>query len=417
MLLQRLVAEGPPAPPEWVAQIPLVGPQLADYWGGFAHDTARLVEELRKLAEPARRLALSGGTTLLAGLLQLSLSILIAFFFFRDGDAILARLRAAGERIAGDRARRLLAVATETTRGVVLGILGTALVQGILMGLGAWMAGIDAAPLLGFLVFLLSPVPVGPPLIWGGAAALLMAQGETGWGIFMLVWGAGLVSTVDNIIRPLIISHGGALPFILVLIGIIGGILAFGFIGVFLGPVLIAVGFMLVKEWAPCGDAGRAPSPPAGDAAHPAPGATAPPDRNRRVGARARSRPPERTGAGELLRRPRRSVTRLAARQIALQNATLFGPAPSGTQPRLIIARLTERSMRVAMVGVAPVVEEPVHRDATGRAGRPPRPGTSIQNAAPFSRFQTPGQLFSTNWHSFGSALKKCELMWTSAPA
>jgi predicted PurR-regulated permease PerM len=270
-LVRRLVAEGPPAPPEWVAQIPLAGPHLASYWGGFVHDTARLVEELRKLAEPARKLALSGGTTFLAGLLQLALSILIAFFFFRDGDAILARLRAAGERIAGDRARRLLAVATETTRGVVLGILGTALVQGILMGLGAWMAGIDAAPLLGFLVFLLSPVPVGPPLIWGGAAALLMAQGETGWGIFMLVWGAGLVSTVDNIIRPLIISHGGALPFILVLIGIIGGILAFGFIGVFLGPVLIAVGFMLVKEWAPAGTpsealspAAHGPRPPAG---------------------------------------------------------------------------------------------------------------------------------------------------------
>ena len=286
-LLQRFVAEGPPAPPEWVAQIPLAGPQLASYWGGFAHDTARLLEELRKLADPARKLALSGGTSVLAGLLQLSLSVLIAFFFFRDGDAILARLRTAGERIAGDRARRLLAVATVTTRGVVLGILGTALAQGILMGLGAWMAGIEAAPLLGFLVFLLSPVPVGPPLIWGGAAALLFMQGATGWGIFMLVWGAGLVSTVDNIIRPLIISHGGALPFILVLIGIIGGILAFGFIGVFLGPVLIAVGFMLVKEWATAAVPVEAPSPAAGDATPP-PGATAPP----RARVRSRCRTP-----------------------------------------------------------------------------------------------------------------------------
>jgi predicted PurR-regulated permease PerM len=271
-LLQRFVAEGPPAPPEWVAQIPLAGPHLASYWGGFAHDTARLLEELRKLADPARKLALSGGTSVLAGLLQLSLSVLIAFFFFRDGDAILARLRAAGERIAGDRARRLLAVATVTTRGVVLGILGTALAQGILMGLGAWMAGIQAAPLLGFLVFLLSPVPVGPPLIWGGAAALLIMQGATGWGIFMLVWGAGLVSTVDNIIRPLIISHGGALPFILVLIGIFGGILAFGFIGVFLGPVLIAVGFMLVKEWATAAVPATAASAAADDATPPAGG-------------------------------------------------------------------------------------------------------------------------------------------------
>jgi predicted PurR-regulated permease PerM len=271
-LLQRFVASGPPAPPEWVAQLPLFGSRLSDYWGGFAHDTARLLEELGKVAEPARRLALSGGTSVLASLLQLALSILIAFFFFRDGDAILARLRTAGERIAGDRARRLLAVATETTRGVVLGILGTALVQGVLMGVGAWIAGMNTAPLLGFLVFLLSPVPVGPPLIWGSAAALLIAQGETGWGMFMLVWGLGLVSTVDNIIRPLIISKGGALPFILVLIGIFGGIAAFGFIGIFLGPVLIAVGFMLLKEWAP------AAPPPATSASEVGPADLAPGD-------------------------------------------------------------------------------------------------------------------------------------------
>ena len=137
-----------------------------------------------------------------------------------------------------------------TVRGVVLGILGTALVQGILAGLGLWIAGIKAAPLLGFVTFLLSPLPIGPPLVWVPAGLLLINAGDTGWGLFVLAWGALVVSTIDNIIKPMIISHGSDLPFVLVLLGVLGGIVAFGFIGVFLGPVLLAVGYALLQEWA-----------------------------------------------------------------------------------------------------------------------------------------------------------------------
>ncbi|HEY4139633.1 MAG TPA: AI-2E family transporter, partial [Casimicrobiaceae bacterium] len=180
----------------------------------------------------------------------LALSILIAFFLFRDGDEIIGRLRAGIARIAGDHGGRLANVAVGTVRGVVLGILGTALVQGILAGLGFWIAGIKAAPLLGFATFLLSPVPVGPPLVWVPAGLWLINIGETGWGIFVLLWGMLVVSTIDNVIKPLIISHGSDLPFVLVLLGVLGGVVAFGFIGVFLGPVLLAVGYGLLQEWA-----------------------------------------------------------------------------------------------------------------------------------------------------------------------
>ena len=247
---REVLSEGPPEPPAWVAGLPLIGERAAAYWSGMAHDTPRLLAELRKYIEPARRIALASGVTVGGALLQLALSILIAFFLFRDGDEITGRLRAGIARIAGDHGGRLASVAVGTVRGVVLGILGTALVQGILAGIGFWIAGIKAAPLLGFATFLLSPVPIGPPLVWVPAALWLVNSGETGWGIFVLLWGALVVSTIDNILKPLIISHGSDLPFVLVLLGVLGGVVAFGFIGVFLGPVLLAVGYGLLQEWA-----------------------------------------------------------------------------------------------------------------------------------------------------------------------
>jgi predicted PurR-regulated permease PerM len=247
---RELVAQGPPEPPAWVASLPLIGERLAAYWGGFTHDTARVLEEGRKLIEPARDYLLKGGGSVLGGVIQLTLSIIIAFFFFTNGDALIGRLRGAAERIAGDRGRRLSETAALTVRGVVLGIFGTALAQAVLMAIGLLIAGIAAAPLLGLLTFFLSPVPIGPPLVWIPAGLWLINQGETGMGIFILIWGTFVVSMVDNVIKPLIISRGADLPFALVLLGILGGAIAFGVIGVFLGPVLLAVGYALLKEWA-----------------------------------------------------------------------------------------------------------------------------------------------------------------------
>jgi predicted PurR-regulated permease PerM len=233
-----------------VAGLPIIGDWAATTWGSFAHDTARMMEAARQLIDPARKVLFASGATLLGGILQLVLSIFIAFFFLRDGDAIVGRLHGAIDRIAGERGHRLALVAATTVRGVVLGILGTALAQGVLMAIGLWIAGFKAAPLLGLATFFLSPVPVGPPLIWIPAALLLLSNGQTAWAIFILFWGAVVVSSVDNFVKPMIISRGSALPFVLVLLGVLGGAWAFGFVGVFLGPVLLAVGYALLKEWA-----------------------------------------------------------------------------------------------------------------------------------------------------------------------
>ncbi len=248
--LRGLIESGPPAPPAWVNDLPMFGPQIVTYWSTFAHDSAATFVELKKWVEPAKALALKGGAGVAGGLVQLTLSVFIAFFFFRDGDAIVKRLRSAVSRIAPEKGLHMLRVALDTTRAVVYGILGTALAQGVLMAIGLWIAGVKAAPLLGLATFFLSPVPIGPPLVWIPVSIVLFTHGDQTWGVFLFLWGLLVVSAVDNFIKPLIISHGSDLPFILVLLGVLGGVVAFGFIGVFLGPVLLALGFAMVKEWA-----------------------------------------------------------------------------------------------------------------------------------------------------------------------
>jgi predicted PurR-regulated permease PerM len=248
-MVNGVLKDGLPDAPAWLVQLPLIGQNVHEYWQQFAHDGARLVEELAKLAEPARNAALATGRGFGRGVLDISLSVFLAFFFFLYGEALARRLRTAMVRLAGDRAERLLGIARGTVTGVIYGILGTALVQGILAAIGFGIAGVPAAMLLGVATAFLSPIPVGPPLIWGGAAFWLFQQGQTSMGVFMIAWGLLVVSTVDNVIKPLIISRGSSLPFAIVFLGVLGGAFAFGVIGIFIGPTMLAVGYRLMMEW------------------------------------------------------------------------------------------------------------------------------------------------------------------------
>ena len=244
------LTQGPPQVPVWFERIPLVGTHIATQWNELLGDSERLAQEAQRFIATATAWLLTGGLALGRGVTELALSILISFFLFRDGVALRGRLRAGIERIAGPRGDHLLVIAGNTIRSVVYGILGTALVQGVLAAIGFLIAGVPGAVLLGVLTFFMSIVPMGPPLVWGPATVWLYQHGQTGWAIFMLVWGLGVVSGVDNFVKPWLISQGSALPFILIFFGVIGGVLAFGFIGVFLGPTLLAVGYRLVLDWA-----------------------------------------------------------------------------------------------------------------------------------------------------------------------
>lgn len=239
---------GVPAAPAWVAKIPLIGRTATSSWNSLAGDSAKLVEKAKTLVEPLAAWLLKAGLKLGVGLAQLALSILLTFFLLRHGAALAKSLNHAIGRVAGERGIHLLGVAGNTVRGVVYGILGTAVVQGVMAGVGLLIAGVPGAALLALLTFFLSVVPLGPPLILVPAALWLFHQGSTGWGVFMLIW-ALAVSTVDNFVKPWLISQGSDMPFVLILFGVLGGALAFGFIGVFIGPTLLAVGHRLVKEW------------------------------------------------------------------------------------------------------------------------------------------------------------------------
>jgi predicted PurR-regulated permease PerM len=261
---RRLLDAGLPAAPQWLAKVPFVGSRGAEYWQDLAADSTKLAAAVKPLLEPVGRWALAAGLAIGYGLLQLALSILIAFFLLRDGGAVVEYLAVAMERIAGPRGRYLLELAGNTVRGVVYGILGTALVQALMAGVGLFVAGVPGAALLALLTFFLSVIPCGPPLVMVPAALWLFSQGSTGWGIFMLIWGAG-VSTIDNFVKPWLISQGSAMPFVLILLGVAGGALAFGFIGIFIGPTLLAVGYRLVREWTSAGPDAKAGVPAQGD--------------------------------------------------------------------------------------------------------------------------------------------------------
>lgn len=238
------------APPAWLASLPLVGGELDAYWRKLAASQEEITQLGKLLFEPARKFLLASVGLIGQGLLELTLVVFIAFFFYRDGRALVARLASFAERIGGELGGRMLTLARTTIMGVMIGIVGTAAAQSLVALIGFLIAGVPAALLLSAGTFFLSMVPVGPPLIWGGAAWWLYSQGEIGWAIFMLVWGVAMISSVDNIVKPILISQTASLPILLIALGVFGGVLAFGFVGIFLGPVILALALTLVESWA-----------------------------------------------------------------------------------------------------------------------------------------------------------------------
>jgi predicted PurR-regulated permease PerM len=247
--VRETLAEGLPPPPAWVLGLPVVGEPLDAAWREIAESPAKLAEVLKRFAVPAREFLVATGLVIAEGVLQFTLIAFISYFFYRDGLALVAALRNGLDRVAGPFSGRLLGIIGGTITGVVYGIVGTGIAQGVVALIGFFVAGIPGAIMLASLVFLLSIVPAGPPLIWVGATVWLVNNDQPGWATFMALWGFFVISGIDNIVKPLLISRGASLSFLLVLLGVFGGILAFGFVGIFLGPTLLAVGFNLVRSW------------------------------------------------------------------------------------------------------------------------------------------------------------------------
>ena len=238
-----------PQAPEWVSSLPLVGESLAESWQRAVVSHEELMKLLSQYAEPLRKFILQAVQMMMGGFLQMLLVAFVAFFFYRDGRRLANGIVLMVRRLGGELGEEMLTLSCNTVKGVMLGIFGTALAQSTVALFGFWLAGAPMPLLLALATFFLSVIPVGPPLVWGGSALWLYNHGDHGWAIFLALYGLLAISTVDNVIKPLLISHSSHLPLLLVVLGVLGGAVAFGFIGIFLGPTLLAVGLTLISHW------------------------------------------------------------------------------------------------------------------------------------------------------------------------
>ncbi|GAB3759345.1 AI-2E family transporter YdiK [Ramlibacter monticola] len=238
-----------PTPPDWIARLPFIGSKLTLAWEQAA---ASGVEGLLSRAMPyagrlTQWLASEAGN---AGVLfiQFLLTLILTALMYASGEAAALVVLRFGRRLAGDRGENAVRLAGQAIRGVALGVVLTAVVQAALSGIGLGVAGIKFAGLLTAVVAFLCIAQVGPSPVLVPAVIWLYWSGETTWGTFLLVWSM-VVVIMDNFLRPVLIKRGADLPLLLIFAGVVGGLLAFGLVGVFVGPVVLAVAYTLLRAW------------------------------------------------------------------------------------------------------------------------------------------------------------------------
>jgi predicted PurR-regulated permease PerM len=242
-----------PPPPEWLASIPVVGSKVADTWTTLA-STGKdaLVSLLAPHAAGVAQVIAGGLGTVGLGVgllsIQFLLTVVIATIMYINGEAARTGLVRFGRRLAGDRGEAVVVLAGQAIRAVALGVVVTALLQTVLAGVGLAAAGVPFAGFLTAVILVLCIAQIGPVLVLAPAVIWLFWTDQTGWAVALLVWTL-LVSALDNVVRPILIRRGADLPLLLIFAGVIGGLLAFGIIGLFVGPVALAVTYTLLNDW------------------------------------------------------------------------------------------------------------------------------------------------------------------------
>jgi len=243
------IRQGTLALPDFIRNLPWIGDDLQRMLDALTGDPeafrAQLNEWVRQGADQA--VALIGDVGRNAA--KLGFALITVFFLYRDGERVLQQVHKVLHRFLGERVDDYLAAVGSMTKAVVWGLVATALAQGFVAGLGYWWAGLSAPVLLGAITALIAMIPFGTPFAWGTIGVWLLISGDTAEGIGLLLWGALVVSWVDNLVRPLVISNATRIPFLLVMFGVLGGLAAFGLVGLFLGPVVLAVLMAVWREW------------------------------------------------------------------------------------------------------------------------------------------------------------------------
>jgi predicted PurR-regulated permease PerM len=237
-------------PPEWIRSLPLLGPLVDQLWDQAAAMGLReLLPKLSPYAGDVTKWVLAEVGSIGGLLLQFFITVCIAAVMYAMGEDFAAYARRFAHRLAGAQGVDALQLAGDAIRGVALGVGVTAIAQSALGWVGLALAGVPFAGLLTALMFMLCIAQVGPlPVLLPAAAWVLWGDGSLGWGIFLFIW-AAFTGTVDNFIRPVLIRMGADLSLLLIFAGVIGGLVAFGLVGLFVGPVVLAVAMRLLDAW------------------------------------------------------------------------------------------------------------------------------------------------------------------------
>jgi predicted PurR-regulated permease PerM len=238
-----------PPPPAWLGSLPVFGSDLVAAWEKAA---------LAGIQDFIKKLAPYGGTVVRwfaaevgsfgALVLQFLLTVVFAALLYARGEQAALWIKRFSRRLAGPRGEHSIQLAGQAVRGVALGVVVTALAQSLLGGVGLAIAGVPFAAVLTAVMFMLAIAQIGPLLVLGTSVAWLYWSGATGWGTFLLLWTL-VVGTMDNFLRPILIKKGADLPLLLIFSGVVGGLIAFGLIGIFVGPVVLAVAHTLLAAW------------------------------------------------------------------------------------------------------------------------------------------------------------------------
>ena len=248
-LVQDFTVRGLGDPPTWIAGVPVVGERVSERWQEIAAGGPQaLADFVRPYVSDAAvwAISLTGGAGRL--LVQFLLIVVLTAIFYAQGETAARGALAFGRRIGDDRGERTIRLAGQAIRSVALGVIVTAFVQAVLAGLGLWVCHVPHAGLLTAIVFVLGVAQLGPSPVLLPAIAWLYWTGNSGWGTVLLIWSLPTVA-LDNVLRPILIRRGVQLPMLLIIGGVIGGLISFGVMGLFIGPVILAATYTLAKEW------------------------------------------------------------------------------------------------------------------------------------------------------------------------
>jgi predicted PurR-regulated permease PerM len=238
-----------PAMPEWVGKLPLIGKKLAESWQQYAAlPPEELSEKLTPYAKSAISWFLAKAGSIGMMLLQFFLTVIISAILYAKGEAAASGVRKFARRLAGPKGDETAVLAAKAVRGVALGVVLTAIIQTVLSGIGLAITGIPAVAILTAVIFILCIAQIGPALVLIFSVIWLFYSGQTLWGSVLIAWSIPVL-LLDNIIRPVLIKKGADLPLLLIFAGVLGGLIAFGVIGLFIGPVVLAVSHVLLKAW------------------------------------------------------------------------------------------------------------------------------------------------------------------------